>query len=101
MWGRKIHQVEHDYLAREAKARVEIDKQLAAAGWMVQSQKALNLGAGPGVAVREFTLEKPHGRVDYLLFLNGQPAGVIEAKPEGTHAGRGGAPVRQVRRGAA
>ena len=34
--------------------------------------------------MREFTLEKPHGRVDYLLFLNGQPAGVIEAKPEGT-----------------
>jgi len=73
-----------DYLAREAKARVEIDRQLAAAGWKVQSQKALNLSAGPGVAVREFTLEKPHGRVDYLLFLNGQPAGVIEAKPEGT-----------------
>ena len=75
---------EHDYLAREAKARVQIDKQLADAGWKVQSQEALNLGAGPGVAVREFTLEKPHGRVDYLLFLNGQPAGVIEAKPEGT-----------------
>jgi type I restriction enzyme R subunit len=75
---------EHDYLAREAKARVQIDKQLAAAGWVVQSQEALNLGAGSGVAVREFTLEKPHGRVDYLLFLNGQPAGVIEAKPEGT-----------------
>ena len=74
----------HDYLAREAKARVQIDKQLAAAGWKVQSQETLNLGAGPGVAVREFTLEKPHGRVDYLLFLNGQPAGVIEAKPEGT-----------------
>jgi type I restriction enzyme R subunit len=74
----------HDYLAREAKARVQIDRQLAAAGWAVQSQKGLNLSAGPGVAVREFTLEKPHGRVDYLLFLNGQPAGVIEAKPEGT-----------------
>ena len=73
-----------DYLAREARARKEIDKQLAAAGWKVQSQKALNVSAGPGVAVREFTLEKPHGRVDYLLFLNGQPAGVIEAKPEGT-----------------
>jgi type I restriction enzyme R subunit len=73
-----------DYLAREARARKEIDKQLADAGWKVQSQKALNLSAGPGVAVREFTLEKPHGRVDYLLFLNGQPAGVIEAKPEGT-----------------
>ena len=89
---------EHDYLAREARARVEIDKQLAAAGWKVQSQETLNLSAGPGVAVREFTLEKPHGRVDYLLFLNGQPAGVIEAKPEGTTARRGGAPVRQVRR---
>ena len=74
----------HGYLAREARARVQIDKQLAVAGWVVQSQQALNLGAGPGVAVREFTLEKPHGRVDYLLFLNGQPAGVIEAKPEGT-----------------
>ena len=75
---------EDDYLAREAKARKEIDRQLAAAGWKVQSQKALNVSAGPGVAVREFTLERPHGRVDYLLFLNGQPAGVIEAKPEGT-----------------
>jgi type I restriction enzyme R subunit len=75
---------EHNYLAREAKARVQIDKQLAAAGWVVQSQESLNLGAGSGVVVREFTLEKPHGRVDYLLFLNGQPAGVIEAKPEGT-----------------
>ena len=74
----------HDYLAREAKARVQIDRQLADAGWKVQSQEALNLAAGAGVAVREFTLEKPHGRVDYLLFLNGQPAGVIEAKPEGT-----------------
>jgi type I restriction enzyme R subunit len=75
---------EHDYLAREARARVEIDKQLAAAGWVVQSQEALNLNAGPGVAVREFALEKGHGRVDYLLFIDGQPAGVIEAKPEGT-----------------
>lgn len=75
---------DHDYLAREARARLEIDKQLAAAGWLVQDQETLNLGASPGVAVREFTLEKPHGRVDYLLFLDGQPAGVIEAKPEGT-----------------
>ncbi len=73
-----------EYLAREARARAEIDRQLDAAGWEVQAQKALNLSAGRGVAVREFTLEKPHGRVDYLLFVDGQPAGVIEAKPEGT-----------------
>jgi type I restriction enzyme R subunit len=75
---------DHNYLAREAKARVEIDNQLGAAGWQVQNQDKLNLSASTGVAVREFTLEKPHGRVDYLLFLNGRPAGVIEAKPEGT-----------------
>ncbi len=72
------------YLAREARARKKIDAQLAAAGWIVQGKDAIDVNAGPGVAVREFTLEKPHGRVDYLLFLNGQPAGVIEAKPEGT-----------------
>ena len=75
---------EHDYLAREARARKEIDKQLAATGWLIQSQTALKLDAGLGVAVREFALEKGHGRVDYLLFLNEQPVGVIEAKPEGT-----------------
>ena len=75
---------DHDYLAAEAKARKEIDEQLAAAGWVVQDQTRLNLSAGVGVAVREFTLAKPHGRVDYLLFVHGQPAGVIEAKPAGT-----------------
>src|SRR5712691_8584808 len=72
-----------EYLAREARARKEIDRQLAAAGWVVQSQKGLNLRAGRGVAVREFILEKPHGRVDYLLFVDDRPVGVIEAKPEG------------------
>src|SRR4051794_33141526 len=74
----------HDYLAREARARVEIDRQLAAAGWLVQSADRADVSARPGVAVREFVLEKGHGRVDYLIFVNGQPAGVIEAKPEGT-----------------
>jgi type I restriction enzyme R subunit len=75
---------DHDYVAAEARARKEIDRQLTAAGWVVQGQDRLNLAAGAGVAVREFTLEKPHGRVDYLLFVHREPAGVIEAKPEGT-----------------
>lgn len=73
-----------EYLAREARARKEIDRQLSAAGWVVQSQNTLNLHAGRGVAVREFTLQKPHGRVDYLLFVDTKPVGVIEAKAEGT-----------------
>ena len=75
---------DHDYLAREARARKTIDAQLITVGWLVQSADRANIHAGPGVAIREFVLDKPHGRVDYLLFLNGQPAGVIEAKPEAT-----------------
>jgi type I restriction enzyme R subunit len=72
------------YLPREARARIRIDKQLRDAGWIVQHPNQASVSAGPGVAVREFTLEKDHGRVDYMLFVDGQPAGVIEAKPEGT-----------------
>jgi type I restriction enzyme, R subunit len=72
------------YLAREARARREIDKQLSAAGWTVQGKDEIDVNVGPGVATREFPLERPHGRVDYLLFVAGQPVGVIEAKPEGT-----------------
>lgn len=31
----------------ERKARANIDKQLAAAGWLVQDHAAMNLGTGP------------------------------------------------------
>jgi type I restriction enzyme R subunit len=72
------------YLAREAKARKKIDEQLMAAGWVVQGKDEIDVDAARGVAIREFVLDKPHGRVDYLLFLDGQPTGVIEAKPDGT-----------------
>jgi len=75
------------YLDPEARARRNIDHQLAAAGWSVQSRSELNLYAGPGVAVREFVLAPGHGRVDYLLYVSVDgvptPVGVIEAKPEG------------------
>jgi hypothetical protein len=46
-WG-FMESGDHDYLAREARARMGIDKQLVAVGWVVQSQDALNLSAGPG-----------------------------------------------------
>jgi type I restriction enzyme R subunit len=65
----------------EAKARERIDRLLAQAGWVVQDREAMNLGAGLGVAVREFQL--PAGPCDYLLFLDRKAAGVVEAKPEG------------------
>jgi len=71
------------YLTPEARARIEIDRMLAVAGWAVQDAASVNLAQGRGVAGREFVMRAPHGRADYLLFLDGHAAGVIEAKKEG------------------
>jgi len=67
--------------APEAKARERIDRQLAAAGWVVQDYRSLNLAAGVGIAVREFPLAT--GAADYLLYADARVIGVVEAKPEG------------------
>ena len=71
-------------LAAEQRARVLIDRQLTDAGWSVQDKKDLNLFAAQGVAVREAMMTTGHGRADYLLYVDQQAVGVIEAKPEGT-----------------
>ena len=44
----------------------------------------MNLAARRGVAVREFPLKHGHGCADYLLFVDGEAVGVVEAKKEGT-----------------
>lgn len=62
----------------EQKARVVIDKKLEQSGWTIQNVAQLNLGAALGVAVREFPTST--GAVDYALFIDGEPVGVIEAK---------------------
>ncbi|MBK9386164.1 MAG: DEAD/DEAH box helicase family protein [Planctomycetes bacterium] len=67
----------------EQLARQTIDAQLRAAGWVVQSRDEVNLAAGSGVAVREFPLASGHGFADYLLFVDGQAVGVLEAKKHG------------------
>ncbi|WP_039802248.1 type I restriction endonuclease subunit R [Nocardia araoensis] len=72
------------HLAAEQRARVLIDSQLAAAGWVVQDRRALNLFAAQGVAVREAVMARGHGRADYLLYVGKKAVGVIEAKPTGT-----------------
>lgn len=64
----------------EEWAREEIDSQLRRAGWCVQSRGELDLNAGRGVAVREYPTDV--GPMDYALFVDGQPCGVIEAKRE-------------------
>jgi len=69
-------------LKPEEEARQDIDELLEAAGWKLQNYKDLNLGAGLGVAVREFPLKVEHA--DYMLFLDRQAVGVVEAKPKGT-----------------
>ena len=62
----------------EQKARKVIDEKLIASGWIVQDVKKLNPNAAVGVAVREFPTDT--GPVDYALFVNGTPVGVVEAK---------------------
>ena len=62
----------------EAKARQIIDKKLIQSGWLIQDLRQINLSAGVGVAVREFPTST--GPVDYALFVDGKPVGVIEAK---------------------
>lgn len=64
----------------EAQARQRIDDRLEAAGWIIQDVKQLNLGAGLGVAVREYPTDT--GPADYVLFVNRQAVGVIEAKKD-------------------
>jgi type I restriction enzyme R subunit len=67
----------------EIEARVEIDSKLVAAGWIVQDRAHVNLGAGLGIAVREFSLKSGHGTADYLLYVDAEALGVTEAKPSG------------------
>ena len=62
----------------EQIARDEIDKQLLACGWKIQSKTQVNLAAGLGVAVREYLTDV--GPADYVLFVDKKPVGVIEAK---------------------
>ena len=67
----------------EQIAREQIDALLAAAGWQVQDAGAAYITAANGVVVREFPLPG-HGYADYLLYVEGKAAGIIEAKKAGT-----------------
>lgn len=67
----------------EEQAREEIDRQLVSAGWVVQDRDAINLSAGRGIAIREFKLADGYGFADYLLYVDKQAVGALEAKPAG------------------
>ena len=65
-------------MSPEQKAREIIDRKLQESGWVVQDVKQLNPTVSFGVAVREFPTST--GPVDYALFVEGKPVGIIEAK---------------------
>jgi type I restriction enzyme, R subunit len=67
----------------EDRARETIDRLLTGAGWLIQSRDETNANAACGVAIREFPLKPGYGEADYLLYVDGVPAGVVEAKKEG------------------
>ena len=62
----------------EEKARLIIDEKLQQSGWVIQDMKKLNLTVSLGIAVREFPTSS--GPVDYALFVEGVPVGVVEAQ---------------------
>lgn len=72
--------VEDLNLTPEAKARINIDKKLRDAGYVIQNMDSFNPVASLGVILRE--AQTNSGPVDYLIFIEGRPVGVIEAKPE-------------------
>jgi len=67
----------------EQQARASIDALLEEAGWHICDADKANIHAAHGVAIREFPLAHGHGFADYLLYVDGKAAGVIEAKKEG------------------
>ena len=64
----------------EEKARELIDKRLEQSGWVIQDMRQVNPMASLGVAVREYPTST--GPVDYALFVDGIPVGVVEAKKD-------------------
>lgn len=69
-------------LAPEAKAREQIDAFLTAAGWTLQDYTRFDASASRFIALREIPIT--HGRCDYLLLIDRNPVGVVEAKKAGT-----------------
>lgn len=64
----------------EERARDIIDAQLKQCGWIIQDRSRIDLSAGTGVAVREYPTDI--GPADYVLFVEQNPVGIIEAKKE-------------------
>ena len=62
----------------EQRARNEIDRKLNDAGWVVQEKSKIVWSASRGIAIKEYLTDV--GPVDYVLFVDKKPFGIIEAK---------------------
>lgn len=67
----------------EQEARKTIDHKLELADWVVCDPGEVDLLSHRGIAIREFPLKSGYGFADYLLYIDGRAAGVIEAKKTG------------------
>lgn len=70
-------------LTAEDKAREIIDRLLEKAGWHVCNVNDANIHAHCGIVIRNFPLKSGHGFADYIFYVDGKAAGVIEAKKAG------------------
>ena len=70
-------------LTAEDKAREIIDSLLEKAGWHVCNLNDANIHAYRGIVIRNFPLKSGHGFADYIFYVDGKAAGVIEAKKAG------------------
>jgi len=74
----------YENLKPEDRTRHEIiNPMLVAAGWVVQHFKVASVHASLGVAVEYFPMGIGVGEADYVLFVNGEAVGIVEAKKEG------------------
>jgi len=74
----------YDNLNPEDKTRHElINPALVKAGWTIQHFKVADVLGAKGVAVEYFPMGWGVGEADYVLFVNGEAVGIVEAKKEG------------------
>jgi type I restriction enzyme R subunit len=65
----------------EKEVRELIDAKLKASGWIIETRRQMNLGAGAGPAIAEFP--GAHGPADNLLSVDARAIDVVDAKPVG------------------
>jgi len=74
----------YNNLEPEDKARHElINPALKVAGWIIQPFKSADVFVSKGVAVEYFPMGWGVGEADYVLFIEGEAVGIVEAKKEG------------------